>query len=359
MGQLRHATVAGFVTETKIRHPELGDLSQVASGRSIRLLDGPEDGVRAIDVRVAGGIDALVLADRGLDIGPAWCGGFPLAWQSPTGIVHPSYFRDEVWLRSFHGGLMFTAGLQNVGSAVREGDEQHGLHGRLSNLPARNVTVETVDDARGLAVVVRGEVRETTVYGVDLVLHRTLRFAVGDPRIELTDEIENRGYEPAPIFVLYHVNLGHPVVAETSRLIVPPGDVIGWDEVSRSAEADNGRFLPPTPGFPVQVFEHRLATNVGNWVRVGVVNEREPASAGIGVVVEYDRRQLPRLWQWRMLNQGLYLTGIEPANCGIRGRVAELDEGPIDLLRPGDRRTFGIVIRAAIGSDMARLVGGG
>ncbi len=347
--------MAECVTAQAVRRPELGDVRQIASGRTVRLGDGSEDGVRAIDVRVAGGIDALVIADRGLDIGPAWCGGFPMAWQSPTGIVHPSYFRDDVWLRSFHGGLLFTAGLQNVGSAVRDGDEEHGLHGRLSNLPARNVTVETVEDERGLAVVVRGEVRETTVFGVDLVMHRTLRFPLGDPRIELTDEVENRGYVAAPVFLLYHVNLGYPVVAATSRLIAPPAEIVGWDEVSRAAEAEYDRFVPPTPGFPVQVFEHRLAVTGHDRVRIGIVNEADPASGGIGVVLEYDRSRLPRLWHWRMLAEGMYVTGIEPANCGLLGRGAEREAGTLDELAPGERRTFGVTIRAAVGANVARL----
>jgi hypothetical protein len=340
------------------RHPELGDIGQIASGRFVRLGDGVEDGVRAIDVRTAGGIHALVIADRGLDIGQAWYAGHPLAWQSPTGIVHPSYFRDDVWLRSFHGGLLFTAGLQNVGSAVRDGEEHHGLHGRISNLPARNVSVETVQDERGLAVVVRGEVRETSVYGVDLVLHRTLRFPVGDPQIELDDEIENRGFVPVPVFLLYHINFGYPIVAATSRLVAPSAEVIGWDDVSRAAEPDHARFVPPTPGFPVQVFEHRLAASAPDRVRVGIVNEGYEPSGGIGAVVEYDRRQLPRLWQWRMLAEGIYVTGIEPANCGLLGRVAEREANALDELAPGARREFGVTLRAATGPAIGQLAQG-
>ncbi len=338
------------------RHPELGDIGQIAGGRSVRLQDGVEDGVRAIDVRTAGGIHALVITDRGLDIGPAWYAGHPLAWQSPTGIVHPSYFRDDVWLRSFHGGLLFTAGLQNVGSAVRDGQEQHGLHGRVSNLPARNVSVQTIEDERGLAVLVRGEVRETSVYGVDLVLHRSLRFTVGDPRIELTDEVENRGFHPVPVFLLYHINVGYPVVAAASRLLAPPADVIGWDEVSRAAEPDHARFVPPTPGFAVQVFEHRVAASAPDRVQVGIVNEAYEPSGGIGLVVEYDRRQLPRLWQWRMLAEGIYVAGIEPANCGLLGRVAEREANPPEELAPGDRRAFGVTLRAATGPGVSELV---
>lgn len=338
------------------RHPELGDISQLASGRQVRLGDGSEDGVRAVDVRVAGGIHALVLVDRGLDIGPAWFAGFPLSWQSPTGIVHPAYFRDDAWLRSFHGGLLFTAGLQNVGSANRDGVEELGLHGRLSNIPARRVSVDTIEDSDGLAVVVRGEVRETTVYGVDLLLRRSLRFPAREPVIDLSDEVVNLGFAPAPVQILYHVNLGYPVVDAGSRLHGPATRVAGWDESSREAEHEYATFLPPTPGFGVQVFEHLIADDAPRRAIVALLNEGYSPSGGIGVAIEYDRQSLPRLWQWRMLAEGLYVTGIEPANCGVLGRAAEREAGSLTQLEPGGRLHFGVRIRAAVGPAVAALV---
>lgn len=346
------------MTVAAARRPELGDLSQVASARLIRLGDGGEDAVRAVDVRVAGGIHALVLLDRGMDIGPAWFGGYPLGWQSPTGILHPAYFRDDAWLRSFHGGLMFTAGLQNVGSAVRDGDASHGLHGRLSNLPAREVSTAVIEDDRGIAVVVAGSVRETTVYGVDLVLHRRLTFRVEDPVIEIEDSVENRGYAAAPVYLLYHVNLGHPVVASTSRLVSPAARVEGWDTGSRTAEAEYATFHPPSAAAGVEVFEHHLPADADDEVTVGVVNPAHAPTGGLGVTVTYDRRRLPRLWQWRMLGEGLYVTGIEPANCALLGRVAEAESGSVQPLAAGEVREFGVRLRAASGAAAIALAQG-
>lgn len=340
------------------RRPELGDISQVASARTVRLEDGSEDGVRAIDVRVAGGIHALVIVDRGLDIGPAWYAGYPLGWQSPTGIVHPAYFRDDVWLRSFHGGLLFTAGLENVGSAVQDGDASHGLHGRISNLPARDVVSSVLEDERGIAVVVTGSVRETAVYGVDLVLHRRLTFRVGSPVIEIEDEVENRGYVSSPVYLLYHINLGHPVVAPTSRLISPAERVEGWDDGSRAAEPEHATFHAPASDAAVEVFEHHLPTDGPDEVTVGVVDPDHAATGGLGLAVTYDRRRLPRLWQWRMLGQGLYVTGIEPANCGLLGRVEEGRSGRRRPLEPGELRPFGVRLAAVTGAAAQAMAQG-
>ena len=124
---------------TELRR-RIGDVSQLVSTKSARLSDGSEDGVRVIDARAAGGLSAMILADRGLDLGAVWAAGHQVSWQSTTGAVHPAYFTEPTWLRSFHGGLLTTCGLQNVGLPSTDQGTSHGLHGRISNIPARNVT---------------------------------------------------------------------------------------------------------------------------------------------------------------------------------------------------------------------------
>jgi len=331
----------------------IGDVTQVATTRAVRLDDGNEDGVRAIDVRVTGGLAALVLPDRGLDIGPAWVAGHPLAWQSPTGIVGPAHFDETAWLRSFHGGLLVTCGLQNVGPACEDDGVRHGLHGRISHVPARNVVHRVVEIDGRLVAEVSGEVREVDVYGTDLVLHRRLRFPVGIPAVEVRDEIENRGHAPAVAMILYHVNVGWPVVDADARLVAPPAEVLPRDAASAAALADHARFVAPEDDIAPMVFEHRLRDRAATHAAIAVVNPGYAPTGGIGVAVEYDPRELPRLWQWRMLRPGLYLTGLEPASCGIMGRAEERRAGALVTLAAGERRPSGVTIRALTGQALA------
>lgn len=331
-----------------------GDLSQVAAARPVRLQEGPEDGVRAIDVRVAGGLDCLVLADRGLDLGPAWHGGFPLAWVSPTGIAHPGLAEPGAWLRSFHGGLLVTCGLQNVGPECEDDGERHGLHGRASSIPASQVRWDLEDEAGELAVVVSGVIRETAVFGSDLVRRRRLRFPLGRPFVEVSDVVENRGFEPVPLLLLYHFNVGWPAVDEGARFLAPAGQVRPRDELAAAALEDHDRVDAPSAGAPPQVFEHVIAAGHER-VRAAVVNEAFAPTGGIGVSVEYRPAQLPRLWQWRMNGRGTYLAGIEPANCGVEGRAAERARGDLDVLAPGERREFELTVGAHLGESAAEL----
>jgi hypothetical protein len=329
----------------------IGDVSQLVSTREVRLNDGPEDGVRVIDARASGGLSALILADRGLDLGPVWAGGHQVSWQSTTGLVHPAYFDEETWLRSFHGGLLTTCGLQNVGMLSRDEGTRYGLHGRMSNIPARHVSHRVVERDGNLVAEISGEMRETDVFGRDLLLRRRVTLPMGETVVHIHDEVVNQGYEDAVVMILYHVNVGYPVVAEGARLIGPPAEIVGRDERAQDAIAERTHFPPPMDGFEEYVYEHRLREPMAPAARISIANPAHAASDGIGVTVTWDPRQLPRLWQWRMLGPGMYLTGLEPANCGIAGRAAEREAGSLELLGPGEQREYDLSIRVSLGED--------
>ncbi len=82
-------------------------------------------------------------------------------------------------------------------------------------------------------------------------------------------------------------------------------------------------------------------------------------TGGIGVTVSWDPRELPRMWQWRMLGPGMYLTGLEPANCGLAGRAAEREAGTLQVLEPGERGRFGISVRVSLGAEAQELAAAG
>jgi hypothetical protein len=344
--------------ELGVLRRHVGDLSQLVSTREVRLVDGNEDGLRAVDVRVSDGLSALVLLDRGMDLGPAWAAGHQITWQSSTGMVHPAHYQERDWLRSFHGGLLVTCGLQNVGPACVDEGVEHGLHGRVSHIPARGVGHRVVAADGRLVAEVSGEVRESSVYGPDLVLRRRLRFPMGEMSVSIEDEVENLGYAEAVLMILYHVNVGWPVVAEGARLRSPAVRVSGRDETSEALVAEHADFPPPTDGFGPLVYRHHLPDPPPPRASIAIANEGFEPTGGIALSIDFDPRQLPWLWQWRMLAPGMYLTGLEPANCGIRGRVEERAHGGLEVLRPGQVRRFELTIRVAVGAEVARLATG-
>ena len=333
----------------------IGDVSQLVSTRAARLADGNEDGVRIIDARAAGGIAATVLADRGLDLGAVWAGGHQVAWQSTTGAVHPAYFHEADWLRSFHGGMLTTCGLQNVGLPSEDEGTSYGLHGRISNVPARNVAHRVVEEDGRLVAEVTGEMRETDVFGSDLLLRRRITLPMGETVLHVQDEILNQGHAPAGTMLLYHVNLGYPVVADEAVLITPSAEVTPRDDLAAATIDERATFPPPEDGFVERVYRHELAPTDEPTVSASIVNPTFEPSGGIGLTVSWDPRVLPRMWQWRMLGPGMYLTGLEPATCGLDGRAAEREAGTVRMLAPGESFSAGISIRVSLGEAAQAL----
>jgi Domain of unknown function (DUF4432) len=171
--------------------------------------DGGAAGCRAIDVRVANGIDIRILPDRGFDIGAAWFRGTPLAWRSAVGEVGPRpHLHGAEWNDAFGGGLVATCGLRNVGAA----SEGHPQHGTFSHLRARDVRVEEDGDD----VVARARIVDASAIGQRLEVEREIRTRAGEGRVTLADLTRNLGPEAEAAPILYHCNLGPPLWAEGS-----------------------------------------------------------------------------------------------------------------------------------------------
>ena len=322
-------------------------MQQVAGIEPFVFQEGLAHGARALRLRTGGSLSLDVLCDRGMDLGAAEYRGTPLAWLSPTGVVAP-HFRElqgEGWLRSFGGGLLVTCGLQNVGEpSVRNGEEL-GLHGRISNTPATLLAREVRWDGENCLLQARAEVRESKVFGADLVLRRTVSARVGEACVWIEDTVRNEGYAPEPLMLLYHINLGWPLLDETARLVGPghPGE----PPEPRDAEAQKGlkhwdSFATPTPGFRERVFYHRPRADAQGWAEARL--ENPSLEGGIALSVRFRPEQLPQFVQWTMTGEGTYVVGLEPATCRVGGYAREEEAGRVIHLAPGDSRRYQLQI---------------
>lgn len=317
----------------------LGHADQVAIARES--VSGHDRGhpQRAIDLTVLGGLSVRLLPDRGLDITAAWWDGIPLAWLSRVGEVRgrPTDAPGD-WIRAFGGGLVTTCGLQNVGSPA----EGHGQHGAFSSTPASSVRVgrEVVGDE--LELVVSGVIEECDALDTFLECRRTVTTRTGSAHLTLTDVVSNRGVEPLAAPMLYHVNLGAPVWSPGARL-----EVFGrTSTVPRDADAEaalEGWDVAPSPAPEARerVFEHLFGA-AAERREVRIVND----ALRVAVSVSWSAGSMPRLHQWVHPRSGVYVLGLEPANCSVLGRAADRAAGRLPTLSPGESRTTSLHITA-------------
>jgi hypothetical protein len=50
------------------------------------------------------------------------------------------------------------------------------------------------------------------------------------------------------------------------------------------------------------------------------------------------------LVEWKMMGEGAYVVGLEPANCHVEGRCVERERGTLQILEPGESRRYRLEI---------------
>jgi len=341
----------------------LGRMDQVAGARPFVFDEGPARGMRGIDVWTGSGLTFTVLPDRCLDIGSARFNGRPFAWESSTGPVAPERFDPEGfrWLRSFHGGLLTTCGLRHFGAPDSEDGEAWGLHGRAAHLSAEQVAVESAWDGDAYRIRIGGHVREAEVFKPTLVLERTITTALGSRTIEIADRVTNAGYARSAAMLLYHVNLGWPLVSENSRLLVDVESISGVTDFAESHLAAYGEFQPPTAGIEEMCYQIVPKAGGDGLARAAIVNP--DLDGGVGVSVTWTLATLPQMAEWKMMGQGTYVVGVEPMNCPFPPRQALRQKGLMPELDPGASFETAVTIGVHLGTDqladLEKMVRGG
>lgn len=310
-----------------------GDSSVVAGFRRYTLREGRASGCDITEVRSGGGLALEVNESRGMDLGRLSLWGIPISYAACGGEAAPSYFEasGDAWLRTFGGGLLVTGGLTSMGAPEEDRGEALPLHGRVSHIPAERVNLDEEVDERGRRVfVVSGRVRECKALSHNLVLRRAVRVPEGSRSVRIDDEVENAGFEDQELMLLYHFNIGHPIVDEGARLLAPSRSVAPRDAEAASRSEPHDEYLAPTPGYGDTVYHHDL-DDVDGTVRVALVNE----GIGLGIALTYRKDELGCFTQWKFLGQGNYVAGIEPGTAFVGGRSVEREAGRVEVLPPG------------------------
>ncbi len=316
----------------------LGNMEQLASLRETVVSSGRGSGVKLVDVDNGSGLSFTVMADRACDIYSAKYKGVPLAWLAPNGIVNGNAYEPEgvMWLRSWPGGLLTTAGLLNVGGP----DSGHGLHGRVSHLAAEDLKLERswVDDEYVLSV--GGTVRHSMVFGEKLEMRRKITTAYGKNVIRIEDVVENQGFEAVPLMMLYHCNFGYPLVSGKSHLEAVEHKLTPKDPHSAEGIADWAKMSDPIHGYAEELFFHEIPADADGLARVSIVSKE----ANLKVTMAYDPTTLPVLNQWKQMGEGEYVTGLEPGNCVPIGQSGNKENGMLRMIQPGEEVKFVIQI---------------
>lgn len=334
----------------------VGDISQIGGVKLAELSEGVERGVRIAEVNSGGGLIYTVLLDRGMDI--AWTSfkGISVSWRSATRNLAPAFFEPEGlgWLRGFHGGLMNTCGLTYAGAAGRDKsnhpfleEEDFGLHGRASYLPASNLWVDGAWQGDDYLMWVQGKIKESIVFGDKIALYRKIWSRLGGTTINIEDQVVNEGWNESPFMILYHINFGYPLLDDGARLFLPVEKTVPRDEMAEEGKEEWHLFSSPQKGYFEKVYLHYPKTLEDGYGASLLVNDR----LKMGVYVKFSKDVLPYFTEWKMMGEGEYVLGMEPGNCFPLGRRREREEGRLVTLQPGESKKISLEIGILEGEE--------
>ncbi len=335
-----------------------GSFAQFAGVRLMTLEDGLERGIRMLEFRSGTGLRFTVLVDRALDIADCDYRGMAIGWNSPSGFRHPGLHEYEGegglgWMRSF-SGLMITCGLDHILFMYDEAADhynykpretiKHSIHGRVGTIPAKLTGYGERWEGDECFLWCEGVVTQGTVFGEHLELTRRIEIKAGTNDIKLTDRVTNRGFYRTPHMYCYHINVGHPVLAEVSRYLAPIKDVVWAAHAGEDYQKQGvGYRSMPTPQmqFHEQVWQHEMGADANGEVPVALVNDR----LGIGFEVVTRKDQFPCMYEWQNLQAGQYALGIEPATNHVLGHGAARERNELIWLEHGEERRYDSTFR--------------
>ncbi|MEO0565239.1 MAG: DUF4432 family protein, partial [Chloroflexota bacterium] len=105
---------------------------------------------------------------------------------------------------------------------------------------------------------ISGIVRQARLFGENLVLRRRISTALGSNTVTLNDSVTNEGFRVQPHMMLYHCNLGFPLLSAEAKLIIDTSEIIPRDTTAEEGLEQWSRFGSPTPGYAEQVFRHTV-----------------------------------------------------------------------------------------------------
>lgn len=351
-----------FLAQVNIAE-KISNVNQVGGIETSVMDDGYSRGTRIAWFNTGSGLRFKVVLDRAMDVGEAFFNEYSIAWLSNVGLCPPQMFSDKGigWLRTFGGGLFTTCGLSHVGGPEKDEYGERGLHGLISNIPARIESVIQPDLYHGrMAMSVTGTVTEARIFGPHLQMRRTISAELGEAWLNVRDEITNLGNTSASLMVLYHCNFGWPLADEGAKLIYNGKMHLVNEARDKHIFNDNNdyKICPPIlsehngSGEAAAYFD--IQPDAKGLCRAGIYNQR----IDVGVAVSFRKDQLPWLTNWQHWSRGEYVTGIEPGTHPPIGQSAARKNKTLILLEPGESRIqelrFNVFRGSAAYTDLAK-----
>ena len=269
---------------------QISNLTQIAYARRLTINDGKEQGLKIIDCD-NGKLRFILNESRALDVMQVYHQGQNVSFVSKNGFNNKSC----EFLRRFEGGMLYTCGLDAIG-----GIDGFDIHGSFHLNTANVVKVE----CNSQGITVEADIYSTALFGSNLKMHRVIKSELGSDKLTLCDTLENLSFADQKYCLLYHVNVGYPLLDKGAKVVADINKVTPRNEWSKKRESDRAIASAPVDNEEETCYFLDLKKP-----EISLENE----NVGKKFTLSYSKETLPAFIQWRSMASGDYAVGLEPS----------------------------------------------
>ncbi len=313
----------------------VGHDSQLYGVEEHRLVGGRGDGMRLFEVRNGKGLEMTISPDRNGDIPRLLFKGINMNYMGPCGYVAPAFYdaRGTNWLKSFTAGYLTTCGLQNVGNPNNDQGEELPLHGSLANQPCEQA-YWTEEDGK---LVIHTVTKDEIMFGRKLRFERKIIVHTDANVFEICDKIVNTGDRVEPMEILYHMNMGYPLLDEDAVVEIPAEKVVPRNEHAAEDLENCLKMEVPQDGYEERCYYHVFADENG---KASIYQPK----LGVKLEITFDAKELDGFTEWKMMGVRDYALGLECGNCYPDGRDVMRENGMLKMLNPGESKEYKVTV---------------
>ena len=273
---------------------KISNFGQIASIRRYTLTEGRAKGLDVLDCD-NGKLRFLLNVSKACDIMQLYHEGQNMSFVSKNGFTK----REIPFLSRFEGGMLYTCGLDSIGG--REGYE---LHGTFHNTPAEIVRAECNEKG----IIVEAIIRDTALFGKNLVMKRKIFATIGGDSVTMEDTLVNEGYKAEEYCLLYHINVGYPMLDEGAKIIADVEKCTPRTAWAKQNEATMYEMSASMPNQEEACYFLKL-----HKPEISLVNEK----IGKKFTLAYSGDTLPCFVEWKSMASGDYALGLEPCTTKL------------------------------------------
>lgn len=311
----------------------LGHSSQLSGVEEFTLNGEKQEGMKLLSVRNGLGLELHLSLSRACDISRLFFKGNSLGYFSPVGYVHPSYYDDKGigFLKSFTAGFLTTCGLASVGKPCIDNGEELPLHGRISNIPCSSYRYCENENE----ISVEAVIKEEMMFSYKLVLYRLIVVSKKDNSFSIKDKIVNEGDEDYPTCILYHMNMGYPLLSEKAVLDIPSFKVKGRTLLAEKEIDKWNEIIEPQANYEERCYYHSF--NEKRYASIYNPDIKTRLTISFSDNLNY-------FTEWKMMGKREYVLGLEPGNAHPDGRDILRKEKALKILMPHEEVNYQVQI---------------